>query len=84
MAFSLLCSLLTETSFVSSPIQLADLKLSVDHLEKERDFYFSKLRDVEILCQTPELEDVPVSVSLENVIFFFLSLVSVYFAWFSH
>lgn len=42
-------------------IQITDLKLSVDHLEKERDFYFAKLRDVELLCQAPELEDLPVS-----------------------
>ncbi|KAL0790207.1 hypothetical protein Bca101_006453 [Brassica carinata] len=39
--------------------ELTDLKLSYDHLGKERDFYFSKLRDVELLCQTPELEDLP-------------------------
>ncbi|KAM6954189.1 microtubule-associated protein RP/EB family member 3b isoform 2-T2 [Aplochiton taeniatus] len=31
--------------------QLLDLKLTVDGLEKERDFYFSKLRDIELLCQ---------------------------------
>jgi RP/EB family microtubule-associated protein len=32
--------------------QLAELKLTVDGLEKERDFYFSRLREVEILCQS--------------------------------
>lgn len=40
--------------------QITDLKVSVDLLEKERDFYFAKLRDVEVLCQTPELENLPV------------------------
>ena len=46
------------TSFVE--LQIADLKVSVDSMEKERDFYFSKLRDIEILCQRPELEHLPV------------------------
>ena len=40
--------------------QITDLKMSVDVLEKERDFYFAKLRDIEIFCQMPELEDLPV------------------------
>ena len=28
-----------------------ELKLTVDGLEKERDFYFNKLRNIEVICQ---------------------------------
>ena len=41
-------------------LQLAETKLRVDSVERERDFYFDKLRDIEILCQMPELQSVPV------------------------
>lgn len=31
--------------------QIMEMKLTIEGLEKERDFYFGKLRDVEVLCQ---------------------------------
>ncbi|XP_041704148.1 microtubule-associated protein RP/EB family member 3 isoform X3 [Coregonus clupeaformis] len=39
--------------------QLMELKLTVDGLEKERDFYFSKLRDIELICQEHECDTNP-------------------------
>lgn len=39
--------------------QMLDLKLTVDGLEKERDFYFSKLRDIELICQEHEGDTSP-------------------------
>eukprot|EP00802_Teleaulax_amphioxeia_P019455 Tamp_19689.p1 GENE.Tamp_19689~~Tamp_19689.p1 ORF type:complete len:296 (-),score=114.58 Tamp_19689:356-1150(-) len=38
--------------------ELTSLKLTVAELEKERDFYFGKLRDIEITCQTNEKTEV--------------------------
>lgn len=47
-------------------LQVTELKLKVDNVERERDFYFDKLRDIEILCQMPLLQSIPVSVVLAH------------------
>ncbi|KAG1342466.1 Microtubule-associated protein RP/EB family member 1A [Cocos nucifera] len=49
--------------------KIADLKLSVDNMEKERDFYFAKLRDIEILCQRPELEHLPMTKAICKILY---------------
>lgn len=49
--------------------QITELKLSVDNLEKERDFYFAKLRDIEILCQHPGLENFPVVMAVQRILY---------------
>lgn len=41
-------------------MQLMDLKLKVSTAEQEREFYFNKLRDIEILCQMEEIKTEPV------------------------
>lgn len=49
--------------------QITELKLFVDSLEKERDFYFAKLRDIEILCQSPALENLSVKNAIQSILY---------------
>ena len=42
-------------------VQVTDLKLKISTAEQEREFYFNKLRDIEILCQLDEIKGQPVS-----------------------
>ncbi|PIA62627.1 hypothetical protein AQUCO_00200558v1 [Aquilegia coerulea] len=49
--------------------KITGLTLSVEHLEKERDFYFAKLRDIEILCQNPELENLPAAAAIKKILY---------------
>lgn len=46
-----------------------ELQLTIDGLEKERDFYFGKLRDIEILCQQPECDTLPVVAEISKVLY---------------
>mmetsp|Transcript_10847 Transcript_10847/g.28155 ORF Transcript_10847/g.28155 Transcript_10847/m.28155 type:complete len:282 (+) Transcript_10847:74-919(+) len=50
-------------------LEVTDLKLTVDGLEKERDFYFGKLRDIEILCQTHEDQSLPFLQSVLSILY---------------
>lgn len=34
--------------------RMGEMKLTVDSLERERDFYYGKLREIEVLCQNQE------------------------------
>ncbi|CAM0901937.1 unnamed protein product [Alopecurus aequalis] len=67
------CNTVTEQHYMEQIQQLsekiADLKVSVDSTEKERDFYFSKLRDIEIFCQKPELEHLPMTKGIRKILY---------------
>ncbi|KAJ0975245.1 hypothetical protein J5N97_017210 [Dioscorea zingiberensis] len=56
-------------SLQANSLLITDLKLSVDNMEKERDFYFAKLRDVEILCQRPEVEHLSVTKAIMKILY---------------
>ncbi|KAK1308583.1 Microtubule-associated protein RP/EB family member 1B [Acorus calamus] len=49
--------------------EMENLKLSMQNLEKEKDFYFAKLRDIEILCQSSILEHLPVAKAIKKILY---------------
>jgi RP/EB family microtubule-associated protein len=49
--------------------QLLDLKLTADGLEKERDFYFGKLRDIEVMCQENDNEQNPIIQKILDILY---------------
>ncbi|XP_066249048.1 microtubule-associated protein RP/EB family member 1 isoform X3 [Euwallacea similis] len=48
--------------------QVSEFKLTVEGLEKERDFYFGKLRDIEVMCQEAE-ENNPIIQKILDVLY---------------
>lgn len=49
--------------------QLKELKITVEGLEKERDFYFGKLRNIELMCQEHDGDDVPILKNILDVLY---------------
>ncbi|KAG8447245.1 hypothetical protein GDO86_014637 [Hymenochirus boettgeri] len=49
--------------------QINVLKITVEDLEKERDFYFGKLRNIELICQENEGESDPVLQRIIEVLY---------------
>lgn len=49
--------------------QASDLKCAVADLEKERDFYFGKLRNIELICQEKEGEADPTLQKIVEVLY---------------
>lgn len=49
--------------------ELNELKATLDGLEKERDFYFGKLRDIEVLCQEHEAENLSVVKRILDILY---------------
>ncbi|KAI5934286.1 Microtubule-associated protein RP/EB family member 1 [Manis javanica] len=49
--------------------QVNVLKLTVEDLEKERDFYFGKLRNIELICQENEGENDPVLQRIVDILY---------------
>ena len=45
------------------------MKLTVEGLEKERDFYFGKLRDIELICQEHENDNNPTISQIMNTLY---------------
>ncbi|XP_074111705.1 microtubule-associated protein RP/EB family member 1 isoform X1 [Cotesia typhae] len=49
--------------------QVSELKVTIDGLEKERDFYFGKLRDIELMCQESEEDQPPIVQKILDVLY---------------
>lgn len=60
---------ISKSKFEEVQTRATELQLQIDGLEKERDFYFGKLRDIEILCQQPEVETIPVVEEITKVLY---------------
>lgn len=58
-----------EKQLEAAKVTREEAAVQLDNAERERDFYFDKLRDIEILCQLPELAHVEVLRSIEKILY---------------
>ena len=49
--------------------ELSEIRATLDGLEKERDFYFGKLRDIEVHCQENENEQLDVVKKILEILY---------------
>nr|5JX1_A Chain A, Chimera protein of Kinesin-like protein KIF3A and Microtubule-associated protein RP/EB family member 1 [synthetic construct] len=49
--------------------EIEELKKKLEELEKERDFYFGKLRNIELICQENEGENDPVLQRIVDILY---------------
>lgn len=49
--------------------EIQDMRMNMDTVEKERDFYFGKLRDIEILLQSNEIKKTPLTESVLQILY---------------
>ena len=49
--------------------QIADLKLNNDTLDREREFYFGKLRDIEEMLQKRGMEQDPLAAEILKILY---------------
>lgn len=49
--------------------EISDLKMNMDTLEKERDFYFAKLRDIELLLQANQVHSNPLTENILKILY---------------
>ncbi|TNV71867.1 hypothetical protein FGO68_gene3163 [Halteria grandinella] len=56
-----------DTSKLQSELQ--DLRMNMDTVEKERDFYFGKLRDIEMLLQANESKKTPLTENILKILY---------------
>lgn len=45
------------------------LKSTIQDMEKERDFYFGKLRNIEVICQEKEGEEDPTLLRIMDILY---------------
>ncbi len=49
--------------------EIHDMRMNMDVVEKERDFYFGKLRDIEVLLQANESKKTPLTESILKILY---------------